>query len=128
MKQIKIINLNEITHHDLLSSNSGETYSKSVVLTEFFDFENIFVHHEILLPGKRSSAPHYHTLREEMVVVLSGLPTCYLGKQKIQMKSGDVIGFKPGLAESHYFKNLSEKIVYLLVICSNHPKDRTIFN
>lgn len=120
---MKIINLNKILHKELISSKTGEIYSKSAVLTDFFDFHDMFVHHEILQSGRRSSVPHYHTLQEEMVIILYGSPTCYLGKEKIQMQPGDVVGFKPNLAESHYIENLSEEIVHMLVICSNPKND-----
>lgn len=123
---MKIINLNNLSHQELASPNTGETYSKSAVLTDFFDFRDIFVHHEILLPGRRTSAPHHHTLREEMVIVLNGSPICYSGKQKLQIKSGDVIGFKPD-TEPHYIENLTDEVVHLLVICSNPKDDCTVY-
>lgn len=125
---MKIINLNSLSHQNLVSSKTGEKYSKSAVLTDFFGFRDVFVHHEILMPDRRSSAPHYHTLREEMVIILDGSPVCHFGDKQIQMKSGDVIGFKPNPSEPHYFENVTEEVVYLLVICSNPQDDRTVYN
>ena len=63
---MKIINLNKILHRELISSKTGEIYSKSAVLTDFFDFHDMFVHHEILQSGRRSALPHYHTLQEDV--------------------------------------------------------------
>src|SRR3990167_4892173 len=126
---MKIISLNSLPHHELVSSKTGESYSKSAVLTELFGFQDIFVHHEILQPGRKSSALHHHTLHEEMVIVLNGSPICHLGDQKIQMKSGDVIGFKPSSTESHCIENRSDnEVVHLLVICSNPKDDRTVYD
>jgi len=122
---MNISNLNNLMHQELVSEKTGEIYSKSVVLTELFGFQAIFVHHEILPPGRRTSAPHSHTLREEMIVVLNGSPTCHFGNQTFLMKSGDFIGFKPGSSELHYIENVTNEVVHLLVVCS-HPKDDQI--
>lgn len=118
---MKINNINDLSHQDLISSKTGEAYSKSMALTDIFGFKDIFVHHEILSPGRKTSAPHYHSLREEMVIVLNGSPTCHLGNQTFQMKSGDFVGFEPG-SKLHYIENTTDELVQLLVICS-HPKD-----
>ncbi len=124
---MKIKNLNNLIHHDLDSSKTGEIYSKSVVLTELLGFQDLFVHHEILSPGQRTSAPHSHTLQEEMIIVLNGSPTCHIGDQLLPMKTGDFIGFKPASAELHYIENASNEMVYLLVICSNPKEDQVIY-
>lgn len=78
-----IVNLNNLSHQDLVSQTTGEVYSKSAVLTDLFEFKDIFVHHEILAPGRKTSAQHCHTLREEMVVVLLGSPLYCIGDQRI---------------------------------------------
>lgn len=126
---MEVMNLNSLSHRELVSSKTGEAYSKSAVLTEFFGFQDVFVHHEILQPGRKNSALHSHSLREEMVIVLNGSPICHFGKQQIQMKPGDVIGFKPSTAETHCIENVSDnETVHLLVICSNPKDDRTIYD
>lgn len=126
---MKVISLNSLSHHELVSSKTGEIYSKSAVLTDFFGFQDIFVRHEILQPGQKSSALHHHTLREEMVIVLNGFPICHFGDQKITMKPGDVIGFKPSSEESHYIENTTnDEVVHMLVICSNPKDDLTVYD
>ena len=89
---MKINNIDDMVHVELVSSKSGEVFSKSAVLTELLGFKDIFVHHEILLPGRRSSAPHRHTLREEMAFILMGAPTAYLGDKIYKLKAGDFLG------------------------------------
>lgn len=125
---MNIINLKDLSHKDLISSKTGEMYSKSSVLTEQFGFQDIFVHHEILPQGTRSSSPHYHTFREEMIFVLYASPTCHLGHQVYQMKSGDCVGFTPGKSEPHYIENVTNELVKLLVICSNPKDDDTVYD
>jgi uncharacterized cupin superfamily protein len=104
------------TNHTQLSSKNKEPYSKSAVLSELFGFQDLFVHHEILEPGKRASAPHRHTLREEMVFVLEGNPTAQVGDQTLQLKPGDFIGFPPSFEALHFIENRTGKECRFLVI------------
>lgn len=73
--QLNINNINTLIHDQLVSADKEEEYSKSAVLSTLIGFKRLFVHHEILLPDRRASAPHRHTHREEMAIVLSGEPT-----------------------------------------------------
>jgi uncharacterized cupin superfamily protein len=125
---VEVYNINDLHHEQLISSKTGEIFSKSAVLTELFFCHKIFVHHEILSPMKRASAPHSHTIQEEMILVLDGLPTAHLGNQVIQLKPGDFIGFKPGTKELHYIENTTDKEVRFLVICSNQEDDKIVFD
>lgn len=119
-----ILNLQELNHSELKSKKTGEVYSQSAVITDHFGFTNLFVHHEILLPGIRSSSPHYHTNSEELIFVLEGNPTARYGNDIVQLKPGDFVGFKPGVPEYHVLENRSEEIVVLLVMNSNHKIDQ----
>ena len=125
---MKINNINDLAHQDLTSSKTGETYSKSLVLTDLLEFKDIFVHHEILLPGRRTSAPHSHSLREEMVIVLNGSPTCHLGDQTLKMKTGDFVGFSSGSSELHYIENTMDEVARFLVICSCPQGDCVVYD
>jgi uncharacterized cupin superfamily protein len=124
---MKINNIDNLVHSELMSSGNGEIFSKSAVLTDLLGFNDIFVHHEILLPGHKASAPHRHTLREEMAVILVGAPTAYLGDQSFKLKEGDFFGFKPGSMEMHYLVNETSEVVKLLMICSHPADDLTIY-
>jgi uncharacterized cupin superfamily protein len=127
-KHMNIFNINALSHHELVSAVTGEKYSHSAVLTEYFNFQDIFVHHEILPPGRKTSASHRHTSREEMVIVLEGSPIFQVGNQVSQLKTGDIIGFSPASLEVNFIENKTNEIVKLLVICSNPPTDNIIYN
>lgn len=120
-----VFNISDLEHQQL-SSSSGEIFSKSAILSELFSYRKIFIHHEILSPGKRASSPHRHTAQEEMIFVLEGFPTAHLGNQAEQLKPGDMIGFKPGSKELHYIENTTDRDVRFLVICSKET-DEVIF-
>lgn len=124
---MKINNIDNLIHRELMSTSSGELFSKSAVLTDLLGFNDIFVHHEILLPGHKASSPHRHTLREEMAVILTGEPTAYSGNQSFKLKTGDFFGFKPDSMEMHYLVNETSEVVKLLMICSHPAGDLTVY-
>lgn len=114
--------ISQLDHVELQSKKSGEKFSLSAVLSESLGFKDIFVHHEIIPPGRRSSAPHAHSRREEMIYVLSGTVTAHCGEQRHELIPGDFFGFEPSKLENHYVVNNSKAEARLLVIASN-PKD-----
>jgi uncharacterized cupin superfamily protein len=124
---MKIYNVDALPHSELISSATGEAFSKSALLSELFAHQDIFVHHEILPPGRRSSSPHRHTLREEMIFVLKGCLTAHLGDQTFQLKPGDFIGFNPASEHLHFIENATTEDACFLVICSNPTHDRVIY-
>jgi len=124
---MKVYNIEDLPHRQLISSKSGEIFSQSAVLTDLLACQKFFVHHEILLPGKKASSPHRHTFQEEIFLVLDGFPTVHLGDHSQQLKPGDFIGFNPGSYELHFIENTTDEEVRLLVICSNQENDQIIF-
>lgn len=125
---MKVYNVNALPHQELISSATGEPFSKSALLSELFAHQDIFVHHEILPPGRRASSPHRHTHREELVFVLKGHPTAHQGDQTFQLQPGDFIRFKPGSTQLHFIENTTSEEVCLLVICSNPENDQVIYD
>jgi uncharacterized cupin superfamily protein len=102
-----------------VSDRTGETYSLSAVLTDALGFKGLFVHHEIVLPGRRASSEHFHTQREEMVFVLEGSITAFRDGTGVQLGPGDFMGFPPGRNNAHYLKNETDAPARVLVIASN---------
>lgn len=121
---MNIINLQNINHTQLKSKKTGEFYSQSSVITDHFGFTDLFVHHEILLPGIKASHPHYHLQSEELIFVIEGSPIARYGDEIVQLKPGDFVGFKPGIPKYHVIENRSDIRVMLLVINSNHNIDQ----
>lgn len=124
---MEVNNINELPHEQLISSKTGEAFSKSAILTKLLPFQKIFVHHEILAPGKRASAPHSHTTQEEMICVLEGFPVAHLGNRTMQLKPGDFLGFTPASKELHFIENTTTQEIRFLVICSNQADDHVLF-
>lgn len=125
---MNVFNIAKVPHEQLVSSKTGEIFSKSAVLTEILSCQKVFVHHEILSTGRRASSPHSHTIMEEIIFVLKGYPTAILGNQTAPLKPGDFLKFDPGVQEHHYIENTSGEEAHFLVICSNKENDQVIFN
>jgi uncharacterized cupin superfamily protein len=124
---MRLYNISNINHQELISSRTGEKYSLSAVLTQLIDFKHLFIHHEILSPGRRSSSPHCHSHQEEMIFVLTGHPTAHLGEQIFQLKPGDFLGFKPSTSEYHFIKNCTDSEASVLVIACAFLEDTIRF-
>ncbi len=123
---MKILNINSLDHQQMVSNATNEKYSLSATLSEYFDFKDIFIHHEVISPGQRSSSSHAHTIQEEMIVVIKGNPTVHIGLESSSCCPGDFIGFKPG--ECHFVENTTTSDVQVLVICSKSSEDEVIFD
>ena len=94
------------------------------MLTDELGLKDLFVHHEIIPPGRRSSGAHFHSRREEMVLVLEGQVTAWCNGAELALAAGDFAGFPPGSVNAHYLRNDSDAPARVLVICSNPPDDQ----
>lgn len=122
---MRALHLSELDHQQLRSKSGTEEYSLSGVVTDVLGLKDLFVHHEILKPGHRASAPHYHTHREEMIFVIEGTPTAHLGELRLRLSPGDFLAFPPGEAINHFVENESDATASFLVIASNPKEDQT---
>jgi uncharacterized cupin superfamily protein len=117
--------LEALKHIELRSKS--EKFSHSAVLTDLIGFNDLFVHHEIIPPGRRASSPHRHSHIEELFLVLKGHPTFHCGEQSWKVAPGAFIGFRPDQQDLHYVSNDSDEDVHLLGMSSDHPLDETIY-
>ncbi|MGQ0742600.1 MAG: cupin domain-containing protein [Alphaproteobacteria bacterium] len=80
-----------------------------------FGLGRIGVHHEVLVPGTRTSWPHAERDEEEFVFVLEGEPDCWIDGELNRLKPGDGAGFPDQTGICHVFINSTPKPVRLLV-------------
>jgi len=109
-------------HRQLTSKATGEPYSLSSVLSDRLGLDALFVHHDIVPPGRAMSAPHTHSHREEMVVVLSGEVIALTDSGTTVLPTGTVMGFPAGVR--HQVRNDSDREARVLVVASNPSNDR----
>ena len=125
---MELNSLASLVHRELRSERTGEKFSLSATLTESMGFNKLFVHHEILPPGRRASSPHSHSLNEELIFVLEGHPTAVLNDKRIELAPGGFIGFHPGTGELHYLENTTEQEVRVLVAVARDSQDQVTYS
>lgn len=81
----------------------------------------IGVHHQRLLPGRRTSYPHAESAEEEFVYVLEGTPDAWIDGKLHRLVPGDAVAFPSGTGICHTFLNNTAEEVRLLVI-GERPK------
>jgi uncharacterized cupin superfamily protein len=91
-------------------------------LGEKLGLTRIGIHHERLLPGRRTSYPHAESAEEEFVYVLEGTPDAWIDGHLHRLQPGDAVGFPAGTGICHSFLNNTAREVHLLVV-GERPKD-----
>lgn len=106
---------------------SNELLSVGSPFSRYFDFTRLGIHHEILLPGRRTSWPHAESTEDEFAYVIQGNPHVWLDGKLFPLKPGDGVGFKAGSGIGHTFMNQSQETVRLLVIGDRSRSDNRVY-
>ena len=123
-----LLNLNTLELEKMFSSSMGETFSLFNEISKSLGLRKLFITKEVLKPNRRLSSKHYHTKKEEVFVVLKGNPTLILNNKRKELRTGDIIAFKPELEEYHTFENISEIDVEFLIIANQDIYDEIIYD
>jgi uncharacterized cupin superfamily protein len=91
-----------------------------------FALQQLGIHHERLLPGRRTSFPHAESSEEEFVYVIAGTPEVWLDGHVHRLQPGDGVGFPAGTGLAHTFINNTEAEVHLLVVGERTKPDNRI--
>src|SRR5689334_10878860 len=92
-----------------------------------FGLTRMGIHHERLLPGRRTSYPHAESAEEEFVYVISGTPDVWLDGELHRLSPGDAVGFPAGTGLCHSFLNNSTREVRLLVVGEARKPENRVF-
>lgn len=93
-----------------------------------FGLTRMGIHHERLLPGRRTSYPHAESAEEEFVYVIEGNPDVWLDGVMHRLAPGDAVGFPAGTGQCHTFINNTETEVRLLVVGeASKPENRIYY-
>jgi uncharacterized cupin superfamily protein len=92
-----------------------------------FGLTRLGIHHERLLPGRRTSYPHAESAEEEFVYVIAGTPDVWLDGELHRLRPGDAVGFPAGTGICHTFLNNSAREVRLLVVGEAHKPENRVF-
>ncbi|BDH47546.1 cupin [Salmonella enterica subsp. enterica serovar Choleraesuis] len=107
--------------------DSQEKFSIGAPLARAFGLNRLGIHHERLLPGRRTSYPHAESLEEEFVYVISGYPHAWINGYLYPLQPGDSVGLRPGTGLCHTIINNSDEEVELLVIGEPNRADNKIY-
>ena len=92
-----------------------------------FGLTRMGIHHERLLPGRRTSYPHAESAEEEFVYVIEGAPDVWLDGNLHRLAPGDAVGFPAGTGQCHTFINNTDTEVRLLVVGEASKPENRIF-
>lgn len=84
-------------------------------------------HHEILAPGRRSSSPHRHTTRDELVIVLRGRPSAWIEGELVELPEGTVVSFGAGSSARHAIVNAGSEDAKILVVSNEDGSDEVLY-
>ncbi len=122
-----MIALASAPHRELVSDRTGERYAFSAVISELLGVSSVFVHHDVIPPGRRASGLHFHTERDEIVVVLEGKISYERDGRRRTAKVGHAVAFPRGAANAHSIENRSDARARILVIANDAQGDVTVF-
>lgn len=125
---MKIIGKNELEHKQLKNQESGELYSFSHVVSDFFGSRQVFLTHDIIAPHKRASSAHRHSYIEEIVFVSKGELSIIWGEQKQTAKKGSFIFFDPKEIELHCLLNETDQEVETITFSVKRQDDAVIYD
>lgn len=125
---MKIINKSGLEHKQLINSKSGELYSFSHVVSDFFGSRQVFLTHDIISPQKRASSAHRHSYIEEIVFVSKGQLSVMWGEQKRTAQEGSFIFFDPKETELHCLLNETNDEVETITFSLKRQDDAVLYD
>jgi len=118
--------LEGVIHKHCRIKATGELLAESAELTALTGFRRMVLYHERLAPGRRSSSPHSHSHREEVVIVLRGQVRAWDGAEPHLLSEGGYVAFRAGAGVPHWIENIgTETATYLLVASHGHDDEVT---
>lgn len=125
---MKIVSKDQFKYSQLSSQKTGEFFSLSAVVSQLLGSIQLFIHHDIIAPGRQSSGPHRHSLIEEVVYISKGTATVVEGKNEIAASEGSLILFDPKAQETHYLVNRSDQDVETMTFSIASEFDMIIYD
>lgn len=125
---MKTVSLGELEHKQLKNHSTGESYSLSGVISDFFGSKQVFLVHDVLLPGQKTSASYRHSIIEEIVYISKGNLTLKIGERSQAVAEGSFVFFDPQDTELHCLVNESGIPAEFMSFSVNRQDDAVIYN
>lgn len=126
--KLKIVAQNQLNHIQLMSEKTKEIYSFSAIVSQLLGSKQLFIHHDIITPGQKSSGPHRHTIIEEVVYILKGTATVVEGVNTVTIGEGSFAFFDPQAKELHYLVNQTQQNIETLTFSIQSDLDSVVFD
>lgn len=126
--KLKIVFKDQFNHTQLTSQKTGEVYSLSAVVSQLLGSNQLFIHHDIIESGRKSSGSHRHTLIEEVVYVAKGTATVIEGKNEVVAPEGSLILFDPKDRKTHFIVNQTDQNIETITFSMISDFDKPIFD
>ena len=91
-------------------------------LGDLFGISSFGVNLTRIPPDAVTALHHSHSVQDEMVYVLEGNPTLFLGEQVQELRPGMVVGF-PHDGPAHHLENRTDRDAVILEIGDRQPGD-----
>jgi uncharacterized cupin superfamily protein len=85
-------------------------------LGDYFGLSQFGAALEVLQPNSQSALRHWHTMSDELVLVLDGKLTLITDDGETELRPGMCAGFKAGVTNAHHLINRSKAAAKFLVI------------
>lgn len=123
---MQILKKEEITYKQLNSTQTREQYSLSALVSDLLGSKQLFFHHDIIAPGKKSSGAHRHTVIEEVVYISKGSASVYFGGEKRLVPEGSFILFDPKETKTHFVANETDQDLETITVAVKNGEDKVI--
>lgn len=127
MEKMSIFKIDDLKNYPMTITRTGEQLGTAKVISEAGGLERMLIWQETLAPGRRSSSPHSHTKKEELIIVQSGELSVRHGDEVCKVSAGYSVSFLPGDDRPHVvFNDSAENVVYI-GIATNDPDDDVLY-
>jgi uncharacterized cupin superfamily protein len=115
-----VVNLRDLNQLNFEKSEEGKYSCSSAEISNLWKTEKLGFHIEILNPKSFSCPYHFHHHEEELFIALKGSVMVRQDNEFFEIKEGDLIVFKTGIA--HQFYNHTES-PFLFLALSNKEQN-----
>lgn len=116
-----VVNLLDQTKLNFEKYEQGKYSSSSAEISNLWKTQKLGFHMEVLDPGTFSCPYHLHHLEEELFIVFKGSAMVRQDDDFFEIKEGDLIVFKAGIA--HQFYNHTKLPFLFLALSNKEPNE-----
>lgn len=107
--------------------DSDERFAINAPLSYALGLARLGIHHQRLLPGRRTSYPHAESMEEAFVYVISGTPHAWINGYLYPLSPGDCVALRAGTGICHTIINNSSDEVELLIVGEPARADNRVY-